>query len=171
LHETTLPPFATDAWIGEALRLAYLVASFSLDPSSQCGALLYDRGGDLVAYGCNELAPGMEICDANFERPRKYAVVEHAERLAILRAGMRPVLPYIMVAPWAACADCARATTIVGVSFLIRHGDCMDRPAVRWRESISLADEILEAGACRVHEFRGTLGATPVRMDGELWNP
>ena len=158
-------------WQADALRGAYRVALESPDPSTQCGALVFDEDFRFVASGCNDFTKGVENTPERLELPLKYAYVEHAERNAIFHAVGTGKIPTIMVAPWAACTECARAVVASGIQVLIRHKQISDRSPERWRESIEFADGLMVAGGVQIIDYDGSLGAEPILHNGELWTP
>lgn len=157
------------------LSVAYKVAQDSPDPSTQVGALLYSIGDRrIISWGCNEFPAGLEVTPERLERPLKYTFIEHAERNAIFGVvSQRIACPSdtIMVGTWAACADCARAIVQAGIKVLVRHDNINDHAPDHWKESVSLADEILEAGGVTIIDYRGTVPADPIRHNGMMWNP
>jgi dCMP deaminase len=160
--------------------MAYMLAIQSPDPSTQNGAILaagWDDGPPVMATGsCNEFPRGVKYTDARWERPTKYAVIEHAERNAILAAARFGIRTdsLKLVCPWAACADCARAIIQAGISTLITHKQAADQNTPRWTESIAIAFEMLsEAGVEVIYhdEVFGPELCQPILRDGELWQP
>lgn len=168
------------SWMEEALRDAYEMASKSPDPSTQCGALIGDTESfddevwfTTYAAACNTFTKGVKATPERLERPLKYAYVEHAERGAVYNAAKLGFScgGAIMVAPWAACTECARAIVESGISLLIRHKQASDRSPARWIDSIQQADEILFAGGVEIIDYDGDLGATEIWHCEELWTP
>lgn len=162
-----------DMWRG-LLAEAYRTATQSPDPSSQAGTLVCSPLGTVLSRACNTFPPGIHATPENLERPRKYEVVEHAERgalYALLRANAGMTRDPVMVAPWAACTDCARAIVLSGIKTLVRHSDVMERSPERWLESITLADEILVAGNVDIVEIAGPVGGPTILHCGEEWTP
>lgn len=175
-----------DALITHMLRLAYYIACESPDPSSQVGAVV-GRGDHVVSMACNNFIPGRQGRAEDTERPRKYALIEHAERGAVYkligrsettdhRIGWFPEMEYntlgfTMYAPWSSCADCARAIVLSGITTLVRHKAAMG-DAERWNDSIALGDEIMAAGSVEVITWDGDIGhIEPILRDGKLWTP
>lgn len=159
------------------MQVAYTLAGHSLDPSTQCGAVLCDDNGTILADGINEFPRGVEYNAERWERPLKYQVIEHAERNAIFDAAARGVRTQglTMIAPWAACADCARAIIQAGITKLIRHQDASDRSPANWVESIAIADTMLKEAGVAVENVVGKIfpddSAFGVRHTGVTWNP
>lgn len=165
---------------GKAMLTAYKLATYSPDPSTQNGAVLMDSITGRIRsqhMGVNTFPPGVVESKARLERPQKYMYIEHAERRCIFNAAVAGVdfRNMTMVAPWAACADCARAIISVGIQILVRHDEAMIRGSKneRWLESIKVADAMMEEAGVDVINWSGTFGRASlrVRMDGEWWTP
>lgn len=155
----------------ELMRFALSVASKSPDPRTQNGAVLATPEGELLVVGINEFPNGVKVSDERWERPTKYFYVEHAERNAIFRASRMGIQTFgtVMVCPWSACADCARAIIQSGISMLIRlPSDNHDH----WEESCRKADEMFAEAGVVVVELTEPLGEIlPLRRNGERWLP
>jgi dCMP deaminase len=174
--------FTTDDW-SRLIYDGYIVAQDSPDPSTQNGALLWNPAGDLIGVDCNRFPEGVEYTAERWERPLKYEVIEHAERNAIYWAAAagRKTLGSTMVAPWAACSDCARAIIQAGVKRLVRHKQATIHGAggstgEKWDDSISTADMMLKEGGVEVIDidwcFHERIGPVlEIRHAGELWHP
>lgn len=161
----------TDAWIEEELYKAYGFALFSPDPSTQCGAIVYDENLEFVAAACNTFTKGIECTPERLVRPLKYSYVEHAERGAVFAACQTGRVPKVMVAPWAACTECARAIVESGITTLVRHKQASDRSPERWIESIEFSDGLLSAGGVTIIDHDGFLGAPEIWHCEERWTP
>lgn len=166
-----------DRWDAQwryCLRSAYRLARSSPDPSTQNAAILLDPVSlELVSTGFNAFPEGVQYSDERWERPAKYDFIEHAERNSIFRAAKRGLQTggTIMVCPWAACSDCARAIVCAGVKKLVRHKDASDRSPERWIESIKVADTILHEGGVEILDIVGSVGAPQLLHTGVLWTP
>lgn len=164
-----------------ALRSAYRVATGSPDPSTQCGSLIGYFGGGVGSFrgfiteaqACNTFTRGLDVTPERLVRPLKYSLIEHAERGAVYDAALHGVVcsGKTMVAPWAACTDCARSIVASGIATLVRHKQASDRSPERWIESIALADEILISGGVEIIDFDGHLGAAEIWHCEERWTP
>lgn len=163
------------------LKKAYVLAQQSPDPSTQNGALLAVASdgppGRCRAlpqtFSINEFPRGVHYEPSRWERPGKYAYVEHAERNAIYAASRYGISTdgLTMVCPWAACADCARAIIQAGIATLVTHKQAGERSPASWQESIALAYGMLHEAGVEVHVVDAALGAPEVRHTGELWTP
>lgn len=158
------------------LGQCYRVATESPDTSTQIGAVIMSKGG-VVKYStlsCNGFVRGWEATEADYERPRKYLVTEHAERRAIYRAAMMgvPTLGATLYSTWAACADCARAIVEAGFARLVRHHPPVDEATERWLESVALGDEIMLAGGIEIVDIFGPIDeAFKILRGGEIFDP
>lgn len=161
----------TDERMRKLLAQAYKQASYSCDPSTQNGVLLVDRlGKEIISIGVNAPTPGLAMSQADWDRPNKYALVEHAERMAIYGAAAmgRRTWQTTMVAVWASCADCARAIVLAGVKCVVRH----QRPGLHWSESIDIGDRILREAGVEVIDIQGPIpDACTVLFNGEKFDP
>lgn len=156
------------------LRLAYEAASKSPDPSNQNGAVLYDvlHAAEVPSNNC--FTPGIAWTPEQLaDREWKLFYIEHAERNAIFGA-MRQQLATAgatLYCPWFACADCARAIVLSGVAQVIGHQDRIDKTPDRWKASVAAGLELIRAGGVRVEMISGKLDATPILVNGEIWQP
>lgn len=153
----------------DLMRHAYDVALDSPDPSTQNGAIILDSAGVTIGLGNNRFTIGMRPTPDLFERPKKYAYIEHAERNAIFSVLYEGrTSPHTLICPWAACADCARAIVQSGIVRLVRH----EREGGRWLGSIEDGDKILHAGGVEIITISGPLGGCkPILFNGELMTP
>jgi deoxycytidylate deaminase len=154
-------------WVEDALREAYEVASDSPDPSES--GMFFET----LAQACNTFTKGVEVTPERLERPLKYSYIEHAERGAVFEAARLGVKceGLVMVAPWAACTECARSIVNSGITTLVRHKQASDRSPARWIESIAQADALLIDGGVDILDYDGDLGATQIWHCEELWTP
>lgn len=160
----------------ELLADAYKLAAYSPDTSTQIGAFLvaYDGEREWLTRSYNRPTKGWEMSESDWERPTKYALMEHAERGAIYNAALHGIstAAATMVASWAACADCARAIVQSGIKTLVRHYPPKDEATERWLESVSIGDRILTAGGVQTINIHGPIpGAPPILRNGKLFDP
>ena len=153
------------------LERAYGLALLSGDKSTQNGAVIVNN--DLkVVYGINDIPDDVYKTEARRERPMKYFYTEHAERAAILKAAYYGVSlrGATMYCPWAACADCARAIILSGISTLVRHKDAMDKTfSDKWAEELAHGDEMFKEACVAVIDYDGPITRPQVLFHGEKW--
>lgn len=175
----------------DALHQTYLVAKTSADPSGQNGARIFNfapRGlGDLLASACTELVSvdGLDVEAVVADRPTKYMYVEHAERNAIYQAAQvgHRLMGSIMVCPWFACSDCARAIVRSGIGLVIGHlprieefnrtrTSITDGKAYKWAPGIDAGDRMLASNGVRRIYFTERLGLDfTIKVNEFDWTP
>lgn len=161
--------------VSDFMGLAYKAALDSPDPSSQNGAVLVrDTGFGYapVAYGVNHFYKGVTpIVD---DRTEKLKRIEHAERDCLYAAAYAGFTTRnsILVCPWAACWDCARAIIGCGVSILVYHQQRFEETDVRWKAEVDAALEAISNAGVYILALDGPIPNTqPIRISGRLWNP
>jgi len=156
------------------MRQAIEMAQWSPDPSTQNAAFLVDFWGKTLkpTIEVNRFPNGVISKEARWERPAKYAYVEHAERNTIYKAAQYGICTNgtTMVAVWASCADCARAIIQAGIVHLIRYYSADDH--AHWDESIARADEMLAEAGVRITTLTDPIdGCQPILRNGVEWFP
>lgn len=157
----------------DLLRLAYIAARESPDPSTQVGAVIWfpHNGGYISA--CNTFPRGIKAKPHMLDRPAKYDYIEHAERNCVFKlVRKRLTLPdeAVMAGTWMACADCARCIIQSGIKTIIRHASIPR--AAHWDESTKRADEMLEIAGVKIIDYEGSVRRAPsIRFNYEIWNP
>lgn len=90
------------------MKLAQEVASWSKDPSTQCGAVIVDHDRHIVGTGYNGFPMHIPDCPAILNnREAKYKLVIHAERNAIDNS-RGSVADCILYVTHPCCVDCAQ---------------------------------------------------------------
>lgn len=158
------------------IKRCYEVAACSPDTSTQIGALLLTHKGVWFPDStcCNKTVKYWPLQEGDLERPRKYAIIEHAERRAIFAAAKLgfPCGGATMVSTWAACTECARAIVESGIKTLVRHVPPRDEATERWLESIALGDEIMKVAGVNLIDVEGPIpGAPKVLRGGVYFDP
>lgn len=158
------------------MAAAIRAAALSPDPSTQNGAILATPAGQPMwpTAVCNEFPKGVKYRQDRWERPLKYSYIEHAERHAIYAAARNGIATegLILVCPWAACAECARAIAVAGIAELVTLAPDPDATNERWDASITIAFEILAESSVKITFLDGPLPQVPVlRRNGSDWWP
>ncbi len=154
----------------------YKEAVKSPDRSTQLGCVVVHKSG-VVSWSTlsfNGFVQGWNPTEADYERPRKYSLGEHAERRAIYKAAKLgiPLEGASLYCTWAACVDCARAIVESGITRLVRHYPPLDDATERWLESVTLGDQIMKAGGVEIVDILGPIPNTPsILRGGELFDP
>lgn len=157
----------------QLMRRAYEVAQNSPDPSTQNSALLVNSDGDILMEDINRFPDGVQYKPERWERPLKYKIIEHAERNVIYSCAYLGVATkgLIMVSPWAACSDCARAIIQAKLTKLVTHKQACDRSPKFWRDEIDIAFTMLNEAGVEIQLLDCTFGDIEIRHSGEIWKP
>ena len=131
-------------WHQRYMALAREIAAWSKDPSTQCGAVIVGKEGQVISQGYNGFPRIMRDEDSLYEdRPTKYKRIIHAEMNAIYNAALNGVSPkgatmYVHGLP--CCHECAKAIIQCGIERVVM----MESNNVRWGESCSDAQDFFK---------------------------
>ena len=120
---------------------------FSKDPSTKVGAILLADGSyQVLSLGYNGMPRGINEKDpTKWERPRKYKLIEHAERNCIYNAARHgtPLNGSIAIVTLFPCCDCARGLIQSGIKTLVttKTEEAAKRWGEEWKESAQMLDE------------------------------
>jgi dCMP deaminase len=156
---------------------AYVNAAKSPCPSSQNGAVIITRRADgeleLIANGHNHYYEGIPAADES-DRDTRLKRIEHAERDAIYQAVYRGVAlkGSIMVCPWVACADCARAIIGSGIAAVVHHRQRYELTPETWVAELDQSLHWMQDSGIYLFEYDGAVpGVKPIRVGGRSWSP
>jgi dCMP deaminase len=129
-------------WDQRFLAMAEMVASWSKDPSTKCGAVIVRPDKTVASMGFNGFPKYMSDADELYaNREVKYARVVHAELNALLHA-REPLLGYTMYTwPPGFGPSCERCTVHViqaGIKRVVYGRKAGDGFASRWKEQCEL---------------------------------
>lgn len=132
-------------WQRRFFNLAYLVASWSKDPSSQIGAVIVDAYNRVISSGFNGFPVGVKDAEERLgDRETKYKMILHAEENAIMFARQNLSGCSIYVTKMPPCAHCAALIIQSGIKFV--YVPDTEIPE-RWKESVGLTKQMFrEAG-------------------------
>jgi dCMP deaminase len=126
-------------WHVRYLAMAKLIASWSKDPSTKCGAVIVNADNEVVSIGFNGFPRGVYDSPRKLnDRAIKLAMTLHAERNAILFAKQSLKGCTIYTWPMHACSECA--AMIIQAGFW-RH-ITMAHNNARWQESWNIARDM-----------------------------
>jgi dCMP deaminase len=132
-------------WNKRYLDMAYLVASWSKDPSSKIGAVAVSPKGQVLSTGYNGFPRNIEdSSDRLHDRELKYKYIVHAEMNAIYNATYNGVSldgSTLYVSGLPCCNQCALGIIQVGIKRVVMEGDVTND---RWAESWSLTKQLFE---------------------------
>lgn len=157
----------------ELLRIAYEKAKKSPDPSTQNCALLVDDRQHIVVSGINRFPDGVMKGHDRLIKPKKYAFVEHAERIAFFTAARLGIKTQglMLVSPWFPCAECARGIIQSGIVHMVVHKQACDRVHAAWEETLQHARIMLGEAGIQISVYDGKVGVVGVLFNGEKWDP
>jgi dCMP deaminase len=106
-------------WDLRYIEMAYMVAGWSKDPSTKCGAVITD-GKRLVSVGFNGFPQNTNDDPKLYEdREEKYRRVQHSERNAILFAQRSLKDCTMYVVPMPPCSQCAGMIIQSGITRVV----------------------------------------------------
>jgi len=140
-----------DKWNLRFLFLAKHVATWSKDPSTKVGAVIFDPENRVVSLGYNGLPMGLN--DGNIQdRERKYKTILHAEINAILFSTRSLKDCTIATWPFMPCSNCSSAIIQSGIKRCIFPRAYGDR-ATRWADSFLIASEQFEEAGIEMTQY------------------
>ena len=122
-------------WDQRYLYLAGHIATWSKDPSTQCGAVITD-GHRIISTGFNGFPQGIEDDERLDVRGTKYEMVIHAEINAILFAKQDLHGCTIYTYPFQPCSRCASVIIQSGIRRVVTTRQIPGR----WQESFEIAN-------------------------------
>lgn len=136
-------------WDQRFLHLAKLVASWSKDPSTKCGAVIA-KGNRIVALGYNGFPSRLSDNEVLYEhRATKYERIIHAEMNAILYARGRTADTTLYLWPLMPCDRCAAHVIQAGITRVV---STTSRPE-RWAAAHNAALGMLNEAGVRVASY------------------
>jgi dCMP deaminase len=142
-------------WLRRGLDVARLVATWSKDPSTKCGAVLMDDDHRILGTGFNGFPRGVGDHPERYaDKAIKYPMVVHAEANVLIAtlgtAGVAwSVTLIVTTAPCARCAGLAIQAGVSAVAYPDPTGDPrMDREP--WKSEAELSRLMLEEAGVKV---------------------
>lgn len=107
-------------WDKRFIELAYLVASWSKDNSTKCGAVIVDKNKRIVSVGFNGFPKNTNDDEKLYNnREEKYRRVIHAEKNAIMFSHTNIENCTMYVVPMPPCSQCAGMIIQSGITRLV----------------------------------------------------
>jgi dCMP deaminase len=140
----------TNKWHKRYIELARTIAQWSKDPSTQCGAVIIGKSGQVLSQGYNGFARGMSDDEELYNnRESKYSRIVHAEMNAIYnasRSGVSLAGATVYIHGLPCCHECAKAMIQVGVKEVVM-GTSNN---IRWNESCGTATDFLNEANVKI---------------------
>lgn len=144
----------SEKWDLRFLTLAFLVASWSKDPSTKCGAVIV-RGNRIISLGYNGFPQGVYDHNERLQdRETKYKMVLHAEVNALMFANVDLTGCTIYTVPMPPCSRCAAQIIQAGIKrvvalvpsadMLTRWGADFDIAKAMYRDALVTLDTVYE---------------------------
>ncbi len=153
-----IPPRLTPDRDSKYMGLAWMMAGFSKDPSTQMGSIIVDADNTPLGWGYN--GPPSDIPDDSFswERPEKYAFIKHAEDNAIDHSHgvLVNATLYVTGLPCKACILDIVSKKIKHVIYMERTYDKHSMQSVS--EDIKVVHDIAEKAGVTLQAFEGNIG-------------
>lgn len=137
-------------WDIRFLEMAELVAGWSKDPSTKCGAVIVRPDRSIVSVGYNGFPRGIPDLQEHLDnRCEKYQRVVHAEMNAILNA-QGPVHGFTLYSVPASftggtCDRCAVHVIQAGITRIVHYYTPVNTFNDRWKEPLERAQEMYDA--------------------------
>ena len=149
-----------DKWDRRFLDLAFHIAAWSKDPSTQVGCVVVGPDREIRSTGFNGFPRGIEdTLNRLQDRARKYPLICHAEENAIMHAArigvaLKGCVAYVT---WPPCTRCARSLIQAGVETVVFPAEIAIPE--RWQDDFELSSAMFaEAGVAVRQVSRATDG-------------
>lgn len=130
-------------WDQRYLRLAKIVASWSKDPSTKCGAVIVRQDMTLSSVGFNGFARGLDDDMKDYlDRDKKYPAILHSEWNAISSSKEKKLNNHIVYAyPMPPCDECTAALLQKNIQRIVTHPPNLDQ-LTRWQNMFEDAQDM-----------------------------
>lgn len=140
-------------WHKRFLELAQHMSSFSKDPSTKVGAVIFDDSNRIISMGYNGLPQKVIDCEERYlNRDIKYKTIIHAEMNAILFARKDITGCSIATWPFLSCSNCTSAIIQSGIKRIIAPS-LPEELKARWEKSCDLSIELYQEAQVEVILF------------------
>lgn len=137
-------------WDNRFIGLAKHISTWSLDPSTQVGAVIVDRDKRIVSVGYNGLPQGVKDSSERLQnRDVKIKCICHAEINAILFAQRDLTNCILYTYPLGCCSNCSSYVIQSKISTVVFPKT--ENP--RWIESIELSKELFKEAGIEIREL------------------
>lgn len=139
-------------WDKRFVELAFHIAGWSKDPSTQVGCVVVGPDREIRSTGFNGFPRGIEDTLGRLsDREQKYPLICHAEENAIMHAArigisLKDCRAYVT---WPPCTRCARSLIQAGVTEVLYPAG-LEIPE-RWQGDFELSNTMFAEAGIRVH--------------------
>jgi len=141
-------------WDSYYMSMALLVSMRSIDPSAKYGCVIVDKDNKVLSIGYNGPPAGMNDEKVPLDRPKKYLIMEHAEKNAIINRQLpiKGATLYVLAYP---CVNCMRSIIQSGIKRVV-HGPFKSRAV--GKENDEVIRIMLEGREdIKVEEYKGDI--------------
>lgn len=150
-------PSRDEIWDIRFLRMAEMVASWSKDPSTKCGAVLVRPDKTIASLGFNGFPRGCDDSpDIYADRERKYSRVVHAEVNAVVACKESSVGYTLYTWPPGYGPSCDRCTAVViqaGVKRVVHAKAGGEGFQERWKAAVESGLQMYAEAGVEVREY------------------
>lgn len=161
-----------DKWDRRFIALAQHISTWSLDPSTKCGAVIVDQHRRIVSTGYNGFPQGMPDSEESYaDRDVKYSKIVHADMNALLFARRDLSGCTIVTWPFLPCDNCFKHLAQAGIVRFVAPKPVLPSHIERWGPIIEKTKQYatemglyiaeLEVPTRRPIEFTGPTPAVP----------
>ena len=138
------------SWDNKFMHLAAFVAmEFSKDPSTKVGAVICDEDNRVVSIGYNGFPKGIKDDDRLQDREKKYPLIVHAERNAMLFATKSMNNCTLYTYPFLPCSLCAGMVIQSGIKRVVSYKSTNKR----WAKDFQISREMFEESGIMLCEY------------------
>jgi len=132
----------SETWRQKAVSLARHIATWSKDPATKVGCVLFGADHEILSTGYNGLPRSVQDLAWRMDRPAKYLWTAHAEANAVAQAArtgacLKGATAVVTHPP---CARCAGLLVQAGIKTVIHAGGTTNMP----EEEFAVADTIFD---------------------------
>lgn len=141
-------------WHKRFIELAYVISTWSKDPSSKIGAVVVDENRRIISTGYNGFARGVKDSKSRYtDRDVKYKMILHAEENAIAFAQRRLDGCSIYITMMPPCSHCAALIIQSGIEKVFVPQNPIPE---RWKESVALTKQMFSEAGVELHFIKMT---------------
>lgn len=154
------------------MRHVYLISSKSKDTRTKIGAILV-KDNSIISQGYNGIPRNVEDKIERFEKPIKYAFLEHGERNAIYHCARHGIssMDTTMYTNGIPCVDCGRAIIQAGVKEVKVHKQWQDWEGqlyrTKWEDSAKISKIMFNEAGIKLTIFDKELKVKSL-LDGRV---
>lgn len=136
-------------WDLRFLELAKFISQWSLDPSTQVGAVITDKENRVVSVGYNGFPKGINDDDRLNDREMKYKIIVHGEINAIMFANKNLDSCTLYTYPFEPCPRCAGIIIQSSIKRIVSPINTIDR----WENDFKLSRQLFSEADIKIEYY------------------